>query len=49
MVASALDPLGVDVRIDVETPSGERININRTYRHEEKAQEQGKYTVAPNT
>ena len=28
IVAHALDPLGVDVTIDVETPSGEKININ---------------------
>jgi hypothetical protein len=28
MVATALDPLGVDVKIDVETPNGERFTVN---------------------
>ena len=42
MVATALDPLGVDVTIDVETPYGERINIsgsgkNETAKNEEVA------------
>ena len=34
MVATALDPLGVDVTIDVETPYGERINISGAGKNE---------------
>ena len=43
MVASALDPLGVDVRIDVETPAGEMIKISGG---EKKAQAEKSPTAA---